>query len=788
MKLHKRILSLALTLSTLVLCFTIFSVMASDIDDSNYTYVVDNMTFYKGDKQIDSLYGATRVAVDFTRRVAGEESDEIIMSLYSETGELLEMYSSSHYINLGKTCTFSVSLNVPDGKSIGEVKAYVWKSFADMAPLSNALSTKIEKVELDATLLNAVACTTSALEFYNDESKNQTTKYNLTADAGVYVNGFKASGTFADTLSTYVTSLKIGKITLVNSCGTDSEYNEIHVDAYKRDMIVATSDNKIIMTSTALNLDKEVNEDLEYHIYYKGKKITIAELQKDDVLSIAYDVNFAVEASDYYEIYVSRNTVAGTLTGKPDMIATIDGIDYDFVTENEYLAFNANIGDQIILYLDYFGDIYDWEIDTSAINWGIAERFTLSSSDDEYKLTTFTADGTKKAYYFDAQKGVVKVNGVRVEGDQQEALKALVYASGSTKNFIEDRVIQYKISSSSGKITEVNFISAEAGNGDAPTAYDATINRIGAIRLSDSTKIIDACEYESEGILSSATNDALFDDASYVAYAYGDKIDNAHQFVLITQGPTPYTSETRFAVVTEEAIPTSLGDEVFYEIEALYGENDVVTLIATDEDETDIETLKAGDVIFFKTNGAGYIKDVDVIFSFDNGLPTYTDLSSMSLVNDNEDNNVSGITITSAGANFGTGVFTQDWDAAIKVNDTVKLVYGPIAEVSKNSISFAKIVNGETDLTTDVQEYDIAPEINVYKYDFGSTAKFKFDATTKTTGAAIQPSRFLTKLIQENDDVIDWDDATAKHNEKANFAFALVVEDEVVEIFEFIAG
>ncbi len=778
MKSHKKLLSLVLALSTLFCCFTNFSVMASDIDVSNYTYVVDNMTFYKGETEIDSLHGATYAAVDVSRRIDGNESDEIIISTYSETGEFIKMYSFSHYIDLGKTGNVKIPLNAPDGKTIGEVKAFVWKSFTDMTPLSNALSTKIEKVELDAALLNAAGCTTSVLEFYNDESENLTIKYKLTADAGVYVNGFKASGTLADTLSRYVTSLKRGKITLVDSSGTDGEYNEIHVDVYERDMIVATLDNKIIMTSTTLNLDKEANENLEYHIYYNGEKISITDLQEDDVLSIAYDINSDVSDSDYYEIYVSRNTVSGTLTGKPNMAATIDGIDYDFITESEYLAFNANLDDQIILYLDYFGDIYDWEIDTSAINWGIAEEFRLYSSDNEYKLTIFTADDTTKSYYFDSNNGVVKVDGVAQEGDQEESLDALVYSAYPSKNAIEDRVIQYKISSASGKIVEVNFITAEAGNGDTATAYDPVRNRIGAIKLSNSTKIIDACEYESDDILSSATVDFLIDDANYVAYAYGDKIDNAHQFVLITQGPSPYTSETRFAVVTDVAIPTSLGDEVFYEIEVLYDENDVTTLIATDEDETDLLNLRAGDVIFFKTNSSNYIEDIDVIFHFDDGIPTYTDLASMSLVDDNEDNNVSGITITSTGTNFGTGVFTQDWDAT--ATDTVKLVYGPIAEVTADYISFAKIYNGETDLTTDVQEYDIAPEINVYKYDFGSRAKFKFSATSNTTEATIKNPSY----VMENN-IITWNENS--NNTKANFAFALVVEDEVIEIFEFVA-
>ncbi len=656
-------------------------------------------------------------------------------------------------------------------------------------------SGKNKTVELEAALLTADS-DSDALWFWTDDTQKKSAEYKLDASTIVYVNGFKASGTLATVLSTYVTSLDNGKITLVDTYKTDGKYDKIYVDAYARDMITGIADDEIIMTAVTLDLDKEANEDLEYHIYYNGEEIAISDLKEDDVLTIAYDISGAVEASDYYEIYVSRDTVTGTLKRKPNMAATIDDTKYEFVTAEEYAAFDAKLGDQVTLYLDYFGDIYDWEVDASSVNWGIADKFRLASSDDEYKLTIFTAEGTTKSYFFDAKNGVVKVDGTAVtlgSGETySDALENLVYKSGSEKEDIEDRVIQYKVKASTGKLSEVNFITAETGNGDASTAYDADKSKIGAIRLSAATKIVDACEYADE-ILAAATVDSLIDKVSYVAYAYGDKINNAYSFVLVTAGQAAYTAETRFAVVVDEADDGAVtpalvdGEEGFYEIEALYGDSKVVTLIATDEDATDIEALEVGDVIFFRTNAAGQIRDLDVIFSIDAGIPTeYATLATASLVNGNEDNNVSGITITSTGDNFGTGVFTQDWDAT--ATDTVKLVYGPIAEVSKNSISFAKVVDGETSLDTDIQEYDIAPEINVYKYDFGSTARFKFSATAKTTGAAIQPSRFLTKLIQENDDVIDWDDATAKHNEKANFAFALVVEDEVVDIFEFIAG
>ncbi len=72
-------------------------------------------------------------------------------------------------------------------------------------------------------------------------------------------------------------------------------------------------------------------------------------------------------------------------------------------------------------------------------------------------------------------------------------------------------------------------------------------------------------------------------------------------------------------------------------------------------------------------------------------------------------------------------------------------------------------------------------EINVYKYNYGSKARFKFSATSNTTGATVKTPNYV---VENN--VITWNENG--NNTKANFAFALVVEDEVVEIFEFIAG
>ncbi len=748
-------------------------------------------------------------------------NDEVAMDVaLKSVAEVEASGAELDVVNVGDTVA-AASINVYASAIVMVDEYDDWK-FISFIP-----SGKNKSVEKDLALVYAAGSDETVLEFYDDDKQLDTTEYKLDTDNGtkVYVNGFYAG--MADDvddkdtdetsddemiIDMYVTTQENGTITLVDTYKTDGKYDIVYVDSYARDMVTAISEDSIIMTAATLDLDKEANEDLEYHIYYNGEEITIADLKEDDVLSIAYDIGVEdLEDSDYFEIYVSRDVVTGTLRKLPDLAAVIEEKEYKFASASDYSTFSGDytVGDKVKLYIDYFGKIFDWELDESSANYAVVTKFydaKEAGTADNARITLFTTDGTKKVYDFDHKTASVSYDGTASTETLQDLIDEVEAYVGAMTT-ADTRVVSYSVSARTGMINKLNFLAAEESNGGASTKYDLGRSKIGAIRLNSATKFIDAIDFTSDEILASASIDSLQDQVGYKAFAYGTKINNAYPFVLITEGQAAYTLETRFAVVTEDGAAAVLvdGEDGFYEIEALYGSNDVVKLIATDDEAGELEALKAGDVIFFKTNAAGQIKAIDVIFTFADGIPTYADLVAMSLVDNNEDNAtadlvddkdnddpsddevLNSISITSTGTNFGTdhSVFVQDWDAADA--DKVKLVYGPIAEVSKNSISFAKIVSGETDLDTNLQEYDVASSVNVYKYDFGSKAKFKFSATTGTTGAAIVAPQYLTALIEANDDVIDWDNADAKHYEKANFAFALVVEGEVVDIFEFIA-
>jgi hypothetical protein len=692
------------------------------------------------------------------------------------------------------------------------------------------------------------------IKFFVDGA-SVSTKYLLDTPVAtavsVYVNGVKV--TTGDPVWDYVINGDIGDVELVDTYKTNGKIDAIYVNSYVSGMVDGVNSNgKITLDGadhgiSSLTLDED-DASLEYHIYYNGEEITINDLQEDDVLTIAYNVTAAgtqkaaFAASKFYEIYVSRDVVTDTLKGKndDDYEAKFGDTYYPFASSTKYSTFDgaSKLGDEYTLYLDAFGRVFKAEINSSAANWGVAERFTISSSDDDYKLTVFTADGTTKAYYFDAGKASLTLSNGTVlnkatdatgknSGDAgfttalgEAGLNAkvvdLVYTTAPAKENIETRVITYKVSSSSGMITELKFIGAGAntinsGAGTTKEEFKTRNNTIGSIKLGEATKVIDATKYASDEDLFSTTVAGLTDEVEYEAYAYGTKIDGLYPFVLIKAGEAAYNAKTRFAVVTEagysEEEDAETGD-VIYSIAALYGDATEL-LVSDDVSTTTLATLNAGDVIYFKTNAKGYVTDYDVIFSVGSSIPAQATLATNSLVANNTTySNLSGITIKSENVSTGLfgGNFSDDFTTAWTgvSNDAIQLVYGPVIERTDADVTFAVLdSNKKTDTLNASQAvvFDFANEVNVYTYDYAMSKDYRFDYSTATS--AVVPSNILDANLESDGKTIDWfktdlgadglvggtgvNADTLVNQEAVNFAFAVVVEDEIVDILTFIA-
>ena len=711
-------------------------------------------------------------------------------------------------------------------------------SFLNLVPSGRNKTTTFDLKDLDdAEDGYALVGKAPYLKFFVDGAK-VSTKYLLDPKGvSVYVNGVKVEDTVENVgteeepeyvvteyaVKKYVIDGEIGDVELVDTYKTDGKIDTIYVNKYLSGMFDGiTSAGKISFKSpdaglTYIVLDDE-DESLEYNIYYNGEAITVDDLKKDDVLTIAYDPTVSARDSKFYEIYVSRDTVTDTLKGRDndEKAAKFGDKYYPFASNAKYTAFaSAKLGDEYTLYLDAFGRIFKADQNTSAANWAIVKKFTKADIDDDYKLTLFTADGTEKAYYFDATSasvtlanGKVMTTGAADEADWDEDenvtekitdanLITAINNQIGDKTDITKLVIQYKVKSSSGKINDVKLMGAKDSTTDKEE-YSERRNAIGTLKLGDVTKIIDATKFAKKE-LATATYADLTNETKYKAYAYGSKIDGIFPFVVITEGEAAYTAATRFAVLTEDGYAEETDEEtgdIIFRIKAMYGEAE--SLVVTDDVTiSELDGLKKGEVIVFETNSKGQVRKIDKLMTWADSIPTQAALAAGSLVDnyDAEEGETTYANLTALSiSNFAGGSFSEDftpnWEDDSK--DAIKVVYGPVIQRTDKDIAFGKIVGGKTNIDTGVSVFEYSDDIRVYTYDYAQ-GKDRFDYLDKATSAI-----FATSLLETNMDdevTVDWNkdtdsdvDGVQKGNQEAvTFAFAIVVNDEVQDIFAFLA-
>jgi hypothetical protein len=684
------------------------------------------------------------------------------------------------------------------------------------------------------------------LAFFQSTTATKASEYRLYEDntgdlsLTIYVNGVKVvepvDGETAalEALSTYVVNNNVGKVELVDTFKTDNKYDTIFVSYYATAQVssATASSGKVVfenntLNATSITLDDE-DEELEYHIYYNGEEITVAELKEDDVLSIAFDVTASnsglknsLIASKFYDIYVSREVKTGKLSGMNDSdeIVTIAGEQYSFVGDYDNQVADMVMSDEYTLYVDYFGRIYSYETNVSAAKYAILDRFTWNTSDEAYRAVLYTAEGTSKTYVFsNGTSSKVLKDGVLYAdldvdeddtlGDTAEhgnakddAVWDLMY-DGSTKKNIEERVIKYKVSSSTGELTYVEFLSAQATSGVVENGelvkkeFKAKNNTIGSVKLSDATKIVDAIEYmttEKTVDFAMATIASLTDDTPYLSYAFGEKFsDGTYPFVIITAADGSYNESTRFAVVTGSATSSSTeAGDLVYEIPVLY-KGEATTLTAIEDIEDEVNALNKGDVFFFLTDSNSYVDEIDVIFTT-GGTISYKNLVEKSIVENNDTVLVGPNKLVRYPS---SDKASEDFEEAWFTNkaDAIQLVYGPVMEKANSYMSIGKVIKEDGRLVTKIDDdncytIDINADTSVYTYDYSITNK-DLMLSTSTTGSIIA-SKFSKTFTENDGDLIPWgledpDNAGVYPNQEAvNFAFALVVDGEAVDVFTF---
>lgn len=566
--------------------------------------------------------------------------------------------------------------------------------------------------------------TDEALYFFPAGTTKGSTKYQLDTTNGVtiYINGVESSKSIAE-LRDYLDNNETASVTLqketeTGSTSTSAKYNTIMVSSY----VTAIVDEVIDKTNeTSVNFDTyssgiqakmTVNKDDDNYTYsfkLDGKEIEAKDLQQNDVLNISYDTTGSFRESSFYDVIVTRNVVDGvkctsindskgeyTIGGTKYKAA--EGMDIDVETSTEYS-----------LYLDHFGRIAKADENSVSKNYGVLKNIYKKAGGD-YMAQIITKKGTEEEYKVDSDN-VKAYKSYLVKSDADGA----VYDSTNKKtDAYPKQVVEYSVSSSSNKITIKN------GGVIAPTAADAEYkesgNKIGSVKMADSTVILDLSEVDTKDTYSVVSS--LNDGSNYVAYGYDkSKSDNTYRFVIITEGTSSvFNSETQLAIFNGSEVVDNDGDKTAYNL-VVNGEekqfilDDDVVITGNAGKTVAEDAFDEGDVLVYATNSEGYISRIYSVFAAQNVL-------NGSSFEDFRTNAFKKQSSVLADTKFADLLSDDDND--------VNVVFGPVVDKSGSNITIGTVTtNAEGKY---VVNYDEGLEVNysnakIYTYDFAASSK-----------------------------------------------------------------
>ena len=602
--------------------------------------------------------------------------------------------------------------------------------------------------------------TDEALYFFPAGTTKGSTKYQLDKDVTIYINGVESSKSIAE-LRDYLDKNETASVTLqketeTGSTSTSAKYNTIMVSSYVTaivdEVIDKTNETSVNFDtySTGIQAKMTVNKDDDNYTYsfkLDGKEIEAKDLQQNDVLNISYDTTGSFRESSFYDVIVTRNVVDGvkctsindskgeyTIGGTKYKAA--EGMDIDVETSTEYS-----------LYLDHFGRIAKADENSVSKNYGVLKNIYKKAGGD-YMAQIITKKGTEEEYKVDSDN-VKAYKSYLVKSDADGA----VYDSTNKKtDAYPKQVVEYSVSSSSNKITIKN------GGVIAPTTADAEYkesgNKIGSVKMADSTVILDLSEVDTKDTYSVVSS--LNDGSNYVAYGYDkSKSDNTYRFVIITEGTSSvFNSETQLAIFNGSEVVDNDGDKTAYNL-VVNGEekqfilDDDVVITGNKGETVADNAFDEGDVLVYATNSEGYISRIYSVFAAQNVLNG----SSFEDFRTNAFENQSSVL---ADTKFADLLSDDDND--------VNVVFGPVVDKSGSNITIGKVTTNADGKY--VVNYDEGLEVNysnakIYTYDFAArsdNSRVLLDegiASTPDVKAAKTTVGGQDILNLEHEDVID---------------------------------
>ena len=642
----------------------------------------------------------------------------------------------------------------------------------------------------------------SALYFYPAGTTKGSVKYALDKKGfEVYVNGVKDDNYSSNigNLKTYLASTDTASVTLQKktkdgSTSTSSDYNIVMISTYSTAIVESVTDksNQTIIyfddqstgVSTKLTVDKD-DEKKSYSFILDGAEIEPTELQEDDVLNIAYDKTEGFSDSSFYDVYVTRNVVEGVKCtsikkdsdNENNTEYTMGGTKYKAA---EGMSISAEISTEYTLNLDHFGRIARIDETASSKNYGILKNIYKKAGGD-YMAQVITKTGAEEEYKIDTKNvaSYQAILGSNIGNDgvsyaDEDALKKAYVA----------HVIDYSVSSSSNKITIKNAEALTYDKVADDKEYKADNNKIGNIKLSDSTVILSIEDTFAKDTVSVVPS--LTDGTNYTAYAFGkSSADSTYRFVIITEGLTGFDSTTQLAIYNGSETVEEDGENVTAFNVIIDGEEKqfIVDDDSPEFNGADEDSFEEGDPIVFVTNAEGKIQKLYSLFA--QGSLNKKNGNFSSFLTDVLDNKVATqSTLTTVAGKLKDS------------NDTVDLYFGPVVNKSGSNITigtveeitgydadgnqktFAHAVNYDGEKTHEISYKDA----KIYTYDFAASSRNS--RVLLDEGIASTPDSRAAKLRDKDGDIVDIIDLDSSEI-KDDVVYALVrsIDDNAQEIY-----
>lgn len=504
-----------------------------------------------------------------------------------------KVYDTSY--NMNNLFGYNVDFFVKESKTDGDVVIL-------------AMPKKSENSTLEISADNFLSITSKnsnkAIEYYSGTNTSTKKTAEISDKATLIYNGKYAE------MSDELLDLKdqAGGVVLLDT-DRDGKYDIVFVTKFYNIVVEEVTQNGKIIDKYGAPVLK-LDEDVDFTITKNGQSIEVSELKEYDVLSVAESLD-----NELFEVNVSNEKVEGKITSISAEGYYIDGKLYKVAAN---YTEELSIGLEGTFFLDVEGKIA--AVDTTAqlsSNYAYLMRANNNTNDETSQFKVFTKAG---------EETVLTANEkIRFNGKSGVKASDVVNQLRNEANETVRQLITYN-TNAAGKITAINTAQDNTSTGAVSSTtftknyelkdavYNESLSKLGNIRVTDSTIIFDIPDNSDE--YSIADKSMFENEQKYNAIVYDRNEDFTAKVIVVTNAAFRANAESSVAVVKSVGTAVNKDDIITGQLTAFI-DGEEKSILAEEEGilvKGENKPLANGDIIQYKTNAAGEIVSVRVLF------------------------------------------------------------------------------------------------------------------------------------------------------------------------------